>query len=107
MISIRFPAAVQSAGVPLTVNVKVSQFTPSTQELSPLAAPVPMAVPVQETGELAGPSDPDTGVAEGDLVAKRAIRMSTRPLMTKSVLPVARAIIESESFFIMCKAGDG
>src|SRR3982074_1243550 len=39
----------QSVGVPVTVTVKVSQFTPSTQVPSPLFVP-PAAVPTHEIG---------------------------------------------------------
>ena len=53
---------VQSAGVPETVNVKVSQLTPSTHVPSPLFVP-PAAVPVQETGDEVGVIIPEVGLA--------------------------------------------
>src|SRR5882762_3278071 len=51
-----------SAVVPVTVRLKVSQLVPSTQADS-TAAPVPVAVPTYVTGELAGPIEPEPGLA--------------------------------------------
>jgi hypothetical protein len=56
--SMRLP--VQSPGN--TVSVNVSQFTPSTQVLSPLCVP-PTAVPFHESGPEAGWIEPDVGFA--------------------------------------------
>jgi hypothetical protein len=42
-------------------SVKTSQFTPSTQVLSPFPAPVPGAVPVQVTGAEALVIVPEVG----------------------------------------------
>jgi hypothetical protein len=85
--------------VPDKVNVKVSQFTPSTQVLSSVEPP-PTAVPAQFTVGPAGLSVPELGAAERELLVENASTARTRPVSKKSVATVARAVIEEELFFI-------
>jgi hypothetical protein len=96
----RLPAAAQSAGVPVTVKVKLSQVTPSTQVLSPLADPVPSAVPSQARAAPAGPIDPAAGAAERNRVGEMASRIRTMALIKKTVAAVTRAVIEDAVFFM-------
>src|SRR3954452_24254807 len=54
---------IQSAGVPCTVIVKVSQFTPSTQVISPVAETPPAAVPSHASGGEPVEIVPEVGLA--------------------------------------------
>jgi hypothetical protein len=97
------PAVAQSACVPPTVSVKVSQLTPSTHELSPFAAGgVPgVAVPSQARGDPVGLAIvPDAGVADRDLVVESASTTRTTLVIRKRVVMVTRAVAEEELFFI-------
>ena len=67
----RLPAAAQSAGVPPTVSVKVSQLAPSTQLLSSAEEP-PVAVPSQARGELVKSIVSDGGAAAKLSIASKA-----------------------------------
>jgi len=101
LTSMRLPAVAQSVCVPPTVSVKVSQLTPSTHELSPFAAPVPVAVPSQARGDPVGPVIvPDPGVADRDLVVESASTSKTMLAIKKSVPMVARALNELGFVFI-------
>jgi hypothetical protein len=94
-----FPA--QSAGVPATVSVKVSQLTPSTHSDSIITPPgltvvptqVAVCVPVALTVPLAGFCP---RVATG-----RITKSNATPLMRRSVPMVTRAVIEEEEFFFI------
>src|SRR5437762_11778527 len=103
--SMRLPAAVQSATVPVTVSVKVSQETPSTQVLSPLAAPVPVAVPIHAKAGPPVPILPEAGVAEGDRLLKIARTIRARALIKNRVPAVTRAMGEIAFFFIGTRGG--
>jgi hypothetical protein len=99
----RLPAVAQSACVPPTVSVKVSQLIPSTHELSPFAAPVPVAVPSQARGDPVGVSGVDAlfgGFADRDLVVESASTTKTMLAIKKSVPMVARALNELGFVFI-------
>ena len=101
MTAMRLLAAAQPACVPPTVSVKVSQLTPSMHVLSPFAAPVPVAVPTQLTGDAVGLAMvPDAGFADRDVVVKSANTTRKTPITKKSAPMVARAVIEEEIFFI-------
>src|SRR6266404_6846814 len=104
----RLPAVAQSACVPPTVSVKVSQLSPgrwgsfSTHVLSPLAAPVPTALPSQARGDPVGPVIvPDPGVADRDLVVESASTTRTMLAIKKSVPMVARAVSQAGFVFII------
>src|SRR6266446_9703497 len=105
----RLPAVAQSACVPPTVSVKVSQLTPSTHELSPFAAGgVPgVAVPSQARGDPVGVSGVNAlfgGFADRDLVVESASTIRTMLPIKKSVPMATRAVSEEEFFFIEGKA---
>src|SRR5205814_6426806 len=71
-----FPA--QSDGAPDTVSVNVSQFTPSTQVLSPLETP-PAAVAVQVTGCEVGVIVPEVGLAAPSRITlSRQMKLATK-----------------------------
>src|SRR5437870_13547212 len=95
----RLLAVAQSACVPPTVSVKVSQLSPgrwgscSMHELSPFAAPVPTALPSQETGEAVGLAIvPDGGTADRDLGVESASTTRTMLAIRKRVPMVAGAL---------------
>jgi hypothetical protein len=68
--------------------------------LSPFAAPVPVALPSQERGELAGPIDPFAGTAERTPPVEKAKTKSIRPNAIKRAPIVTRPAIEYELLFI-------
>src|SRR5437588_12060002 len=103
----RLPAAAQSAIVPVTVSVKVSQDTPSTQVLSPLAAPVPVAVPVHAKAGPPVPILPEAGLAECNRLLKIARTIRAIALIKNRVPAVMRAIGEIAFFFIGTRGGCG
>src|SRR6476620_9752097 len=100
LTSMRLAAFAQSAVVPVTVRVNVSQLTPSVQLLSPLAAPVPTAVPSQARGALASPMEPEGGLADSTCGRKRA-RLTMKSAARKNrVAAAARAALEEAAFFM-------
>ena len=98
----RLPAVTQSACVPPTVRVKVSQLTVSTHVPSPPTDPVPVAVPSQARGDPVGLAIvPDPGVADRDLVVESASTTRTMLVIRKSVPTVTRAVSEAGFVFII------
>ncbi len=77
----------QSVGEPETVNVKMSQFVPSTQVASPSGEPPPSAVPFHVTGELDGFNMPEEG-ADAFTKAKGAKRNVIKKSATNTLKKV-------------------
>src|SRR5256885_2310713 len=100
LTSIRLAAFAQSACVPVTVRVNVSQFTPSVQLLSPLAAPVPGAVPSHASGALASPIEPDGGFADCKRGRNRPRLVIKSAARKNRVAAAARAALEEPAFFM-------
>ena len=98
--SMRLPEFAQSVCVPVTVRLKVSHETPSTQVLSPLAAPVPGAVPSHASAAPAGPIEPEGGFAENNWAPEIASRITTTALMKKRAAALTRAVREKAAFFM-------
>src|SRR6476620_4553873 len=97
---IRALSPAQLVGVPDSVSVNVSQFTPSTQVLSS-AEPPPTAVPTQFTCGPLGLSVPDAGCAECKRAVNSTKMLRKIPVRKKSAPKVARAVVEVEEVFFM------
>jgi hypothetical protein len=99
----RLPAVTQSACVPPTVSVKVSQLTVSTHVPSPPTDPVPVAVPSHARGDPVGVSGVNAlfgGFADRDLVVESASTTRTMLAIRKSVPMATRAVSEAGFVFI-------